>query len=207
MKQLLKCFKLFLGLGLFLLGFSLSQTILAKEEASFFLSPSSGTYQVDEEFQVELKVNASEAITSLKAYLDFDPSVISVSKIETEDNIFPYWWEKESQAGKVQLQASSPSPGFKGENALVAKITFKAINNGTVKIGYNSESLALTLDDKNILNLDKSVQAEFNIEGTPLAPTSGSSIIPKIPALVALVLLVAALAVIFRKNIMRVFQG
>src|SRR3989344_4439044 len=74
--------------------FFLPNQLLAQEGARLYLVPDTQTVEVGNSFTIELRVDAPEEITSIKAYLNFDPSVLSVKSIEPESEIFPYWWEK-----------------------------------------------------------------------------------------------------------------
>ena len=206
MKQFSKYFKSFLVLCLVFSGFIFPGIISAKEGANFFLSPSVGTYKVNEELQVELKFNTSKAVTSVKAYLNFDSSLLAATKIDTENSDFSSWWEntytQENPVGQIKIQASSPSPGFTGEDGLIAKINFKVLKEGTVKISYDSSSLALLLNDENILNLDQSLQGEFKIEGVSFDALSS----PIVQIFIVLVLIAVILGLIFREKILKTFR-
>ena len=198
MKHFLKYFILLLFLSVSFL----SSKILAHEETTFFLSPSSGEYQVNDTFSIELEINSIIGITSLKSYLNFDSSVISVSSIDTTDSVFSTWWENtfDNQEGKVQLQASTPFPGYTGSNGLIARISFRVVDSGTANINYDSSSLALKPDDENILDLTNSLGASFTIPS--LESTTESKTILTITFGVLLALII--LFVIFKKRLIKV---
>ena len=145
------------------------QVIHAQDPAVLILSPSADSYKVNDEFTVELKINSPESITALKAYLNFDPSLLSVIGIDTENSAFPYWWEKDfdidNETGEIKLQASTAFPGYSGNDGLVAKISFRAKSRGAAGIGYSINSLALRPDDKNVLSLAQSTPSTFDING------------------------------------------
>lgn len=152
----------------------LAQVIPGPNEAVFYFFPGDGTFNVDDNFSVDLRVNTSAAIASVKAYLNFDYSFISVTDIDITDSAFSVWWENtyNNSTGEIQLQASMPSPGFIGDG-LIAKINFLAINSGTANVTYDSVSLVLKPDDTNILNLTRSAEASFIISSPPPPPPNG----------------------------------
>ena len=162
---------------IFLIGLLfLPGKIFAQETASFFLSPSSGEYEVNDIVSIDLRINTSAAVTSVKAYLDFDTSTISISNIDTTGSVFSNVWENafDDITGKIMLQVSTNAPGYIGTNGFIAKINFQAINAGSATITYDSSSLALKPDDTNIFNLGSSTGASFTIVEAP-APPPGSS--------------------------------
>jgi len=132
--------------------------------ATFSLSPASGMYGVGEEFDIDLKVQAEESITSVKAYLNYDPSLLQVIGIQSNKDGFPYWWEEEGADGIIKLQASIPSPGFQGEET-IANIKFEVTRAGSVQLAYDFSSLALNAQDENILDIPSSSQARFTLSG------------------------------------------
>src|SRR3989344_3713316 len=125
--------------------FLLSQVSPGPNQALYFVSPSSGAHTVNDTFQVELRIGASTGITSLKAYLDYDPSLIAVTNMTTSLSAFSNWWEDtfDNVAGKLRFQASAPSPGFSGNDGLIAQITFQVMGAGTGNLNYDGTSLAL----------------------------------------------------------------
>lgn len=136
--------------------------------ATFSLSPASGTYGVNEEFNIDLKVQTEDSITSIRVYLNYDPSLLRVLEIQSNKDAFPYWWEEESVDGIVKLQASVPAPGFKGEET-IANIRFEAVGSGSAQLAYDSSSLALNTQDENILDIPSSRQARFTLSNQALS--------------------------------------
>lgn len=149
-----------------------SRTFLAQvtpgvNEAVFYFSGETGTINKNNTSSTELIINTSAAVTSVKAYLNFNSSLLSVTSIDTTNSVFTSWWENSynNTTGRIQLQASLPTPGHNGPG-LVAKINFQAINTGAATITYDAtpgNNLALKIDDTNILNLTRSTGASFTI--------------------------------------------
>jgi len=150
--------------------FFLSYVAPAANETVFYLSPESGNYTVNSAFSISIHANTSAAITSVRAYLNFNSSLLSVTNIDTSGSVFSNWWESSSTAiGKIQLQASTPSPGVSGDG-VVAVITFRALGPGTAVITYDPVSLVLRPDDTNILNLVRSTGASFVLQAADATP-------------------------------------
>ena len=179
----------FLGMFVVLLGGQdfpsrvfLSQVVPGPNESVFFLEPQNSALNVSDIVFVQLKVSTSEAITSTKAYLDFDSTKLSLVDIENTNSDFGTWWEPNfgqlaaeildmNANGKIRLQASTPFPGFNGNNGFIAKLAFQAIGEGTTSITYDPASLALKPDDSNILNLSNSTATSFTIVLSSPTPT------------------------------------
>ncbi|MFH1423816.1 MAG: cohesin domain-containing protein [Candidatus Nealsonbacteria bacterium] len=146
----------------------------AQEEAVFILSPDSGSYNLGDKFSVELKLDSSQPLTSLKSELSFDPSIVKVVDIDSESGVFTYWWEKffDNEKGAIRLQASVPSPGQ--SVGPIATINFQAIKDGQSAVAFNSSSLALKPNDEDIFNLTASVGANFSVFSPMLKQSSSS---------------------------------
>ena len=155
--------------------FFLSQVVPGPNEAAFYFSPDSGEYEENDIFAVELRINTSAAITSIKAYLNFDQTNISVTNLDPTASVFSTEWENtyNNTTGEIKMQRSEPTPGHNGDG-LIAEITFQATNSGEATISYDASCLALKSDDTNILNLTISTEASFTIN-EPEPPPSDST--------------------------------
>ncbi|MFH1423814.1 MAG: cohesin domain-containing protein [Candidatus Nealsonbacteria bacterium] len=148
----------------------LAQVTPAANEAVFYFSPETGAFNTGDSFLVELRMGSSVGIISVNADLNFNSSLMTVVSVSTTDSVFFSWWENSfnNSTGKIQLQASLPSPGFTGDG-LIAIINFRAVAAGTGAISYNAGSLALKTDDTNILNLTRSTGVSFTINPPPIS--------------------------------------
>ncbi len=185
----MKYIKIFFILIIFLVSFLANKT-LAQEEATFLLSPRSGNYNQGDVFSLELKFNSSEPVTSIKSYLNFNPSTIRVESVDSNAGIFPYWWENifNNEEGTIQLQASLPAPGEK--EGLIAKIKFQVIKSGQANITFDASSLALKPSDENILNLTASVGAQFSLFSPSLATMIKSNVLVSVLSGILLILVI-----------------
>lgn len=148
----------------------LAQVSPGANEALYFLSPSDGNFKVNNIFSVELRMGASENVTSIKAYVNFSSSLLSVTNIDIAGGAFQTYWEATSADSQVRIQASQPSPGVNGNDNLVATITFQAATVGTTNLAYDASSLALKADDTNILSIADSATGSYSIT----VPSGGS---------------------------------
>ncbi|MFH1584910.1 MAG: cohesin domain-containing protein [Patescibacteria group bacterium] len=139
-----------------------------------YLVPAETTMDVDEEQVVKVILETEESITSLKAYLTFDPSVLAVASIEAVKETFSYWWESEDGGGMVKLQASEPSPGVSGTTE-IARFTMKGIREGASSLSFHDSSLALSKTDENLLDVEQLFLGSVTIER---GQTPGISIPP-----------------------------
>ncbi|MFH1714026.1 MAG: fibronectin type III domain-containing protein [Candidatus Nealsonbacteria bacterium] len=153
----------------------LSQISPPSGQAVFYLQPASGTYNINDTFALELRtaIHSTSPITSIKAYLDFSPSTLSVTESTTTGSDFTTVWENSynNSTGKIYLQVSVPSPGLTGDRK-IAIIYFQAVSSGAGSVTYDSSSLALKLDDTNVLNLVNSVPAALTINTPPVSDTA-----------------------------------
>ncbi len=151
----------------------LAQVTPGPNEAVFLLSPKEGSFSLDSTFPLQVKISASQGVTSTKAYLDFNPAILSVATMNRQGSVFSNWWEEsfDNTSGKIRLQASTPIPGFQGNNGFIVTLTFRVLSAGTTDITYDQTSLALRPDDINILNLSASEKARFVIT-VPTPPPS-----------------------------------
>lgn len=141
-----------------LFGVSFAQAV---SEASLYFVPSVGTYQKADEFDVELKINSQEPVTSIKAYVTYDPRVFSVRSFQVNGTTFPFWWEKESTPGLLKLQASVPAPGFQGEQTVATLHLKTERKSGDAAIGLDPSSLVLNSNDEDTLHITSSSVARF----------------------------------------------
>ncbi len=150
-------------------GMLLDQKIDAQGEgATFSLYPSSATFDVNDEFKVDLVLNTAVPVTSIKAYLTYDPKLLLLKSIESTNESFPYWWEKEEANGTIKLQASAPFPGIEGK-AQLANLKFQGRQAGAAVLAFDPSSLVLTSQDENIADLASSLKAQFTLTGQPSA--------------------------------------
>ncbi len=129
------------------------------------LSPDSLDYEVGKEVLVGVRIVVPEAITSFRIHLRYDPTLFEVREIKPNTETFPFWWKKEAANGIIALEASTPKPGFQGED-LVAGVVVMAKEAGTKLFEVDEDaSLLLNAQDENILKLqeESSPQSDYTI--------------------------------------------
>ena len=113
-------------------------------QAVYFYLPASANIGTNSDLVVDLRVDSTDEITSVKASLEFDPARLSVVSVDGSSGPFGTIWEQvfDNTAGTISVQRSTPAPGVLGDN-LVVKITFKAkVTLGDTTVGYDTGCFA-----------------------------------------------------------------
>ncbi len=108
------------------------------DKATLAISPSSGEFEVNKEFEVKIILNTkSNNVVAVGAYLSYNPSEIEVVSIKTDNSDFsisnPCLFEGKpceiinhnAQTGKIEIVKGKPTPGVNKSNALVATLSLK----------------------------------------------------------------------------------
>jgi len=150
--------------------------IARAQNASLYLSPSTGTYTVGNTFLVQVKANSGgAAINAAEGTLIFDPDKLEVKSISKTDSIFTLWVQEpifSNSVGTINFAGGKPSPGFTGAAGTIINITFKAKTSGTANLTFAAGSV-LADDGKgtNILaNMGSGTYRLTAREVTPLPP-------------------------------------
>ncbi len=138
-------------------------------EASLFLSPGSGEYQIGSTFLVRVKVNSNGApINAAKAKILFPRGLLEVKSVSKTDSIFTFWPEEpifSNSRGEVNFQGGVPAPGFTGVGTIFA-INFRAKKVGQAKVSF-SEAAVLAADGRGTDILAFIQGATFSITEVP----------------------------------------
>ena len=170
----------------------------AASEANLYFVPSSGTYEKTDEFTVELKLNSQDSITSLKAYITYDPAVLSIESFQVNEAAFPFWLEKESVPGLLKLQASVPAPGFQGEQTIATLRLRTQGKFGDAVILVDPSSLVLNSGDEDVLRISSFSAARFVVGDA--SALSQAQVFLYVGLVVALILCAAVLFMMVRKR-------
>ena len=139
--------------------FSPSQTNAAEGQASIYLSPSQGSFEVGSTFNVSVYVNtAGQSINAVRLDLDFDANLIQVADPTAGSSFISVWAvppEYSNQNGTVHLQGGLPTPGINTASGLITTITFRGKGAGTASVDVLETSQVLANDGlgTDILNL------------------------------------------------------
>jgi len=134
-------------------------------QASFFFSPSSESFTIEEIFSVELKIDtADNDINAAEASIYFPKEKVEVLELSIQDSIFSLWSKEPFVSDSLDLISFSgglPQPGFNGVGKIIT-IKFKAREEGNINF-YFDEGRILANDGKgtNILALLK--EAKYSI--------------------------------------------
>ena len=136
-------------------------------ETHIELLPSSMAYQAGEEITVVVMLHTVEAATSVRIHLSYDVNSLQIKEIKQNTDDFPFWWKQEGSSGLIELEASSPTPGFQGE-ATVATIIFEAVRSGSSEVVMLADtSLVLNVADQNILVAEEFIESPEGIQAGP----------------------------------------
>jgi len=147
--------------------------------ASLYLSPSTGTYTVGNNFSVQVRVNTGGvAINAIDGTLVFNPDKLEVRSVSKSDSILSLWVQEpnfSNSLGTVTFAGGKPTPGYTGASGIIITITFRAktatFETATVSFGGGS---VLADDGKgtNVLtNMGSGVYKLIAREITPIPPT------------------------------------
>lgn len=146
--------------------------------ASLFFSPSSGTYPVNTEFSIRIKINSGgENINAAEGNLIFDKEKIEVIGISKADSIFPLWPigpTFSNKEGTINFGGGLTPPGFTGVQGNVCEITFRTKKVGTADLIFSSGSI-LANDGKGTNILSSIGSGSFIVSPQVEMPVQGQA--------------------------------
>lgn len=120
------------------------QGTIAKE-ASFYVSPSKGSYSVGSTFSVNILIDAEgNAINAAQAIISFPSDKLKITRVSKQSSIFSLWVEEpvySNTKGTISFLGGVPNPGFIGKRGKVIAITFKAKSSGEAKVSFSGEKI------------------------------------------------------------------
>lgn len=163
--------------------------IEAQQDATLALSPSSDSFAINQQFQVQVNLSSGQySVDAVDAIIDYDDEALELVEVE-EGTIFPsYVTSPDTPAGATgrisiggQVNPGSPQ-GFSGNNQLFATLTFKALKQGTTNVTFYIDEES-PRNDTNISQfrqgvdvLSGVVNAQYSIVGavtpTPTIPVA-----------------------------------
>ena len=153
-KKVLKpSFFLFCFLALALV-FSLACSAQSSE-ASLYLSPSDGTYEVGNTFSVKVKLKSEQVPANvIGAEINFNNNELEAVSISKTGSIFSLWTTEptfSNSSGRIVFEGGNPT-AFQGSSGTIITITFRAKVSATTNIAFSSGSvLAADGEGTNIL--------------------------------------------------------
>src|SRR3989344_494286 len=115
------------------------------------LHPPSTVFRSDFEQNIAITVySGGEAINAAKAVLYFDPKLVEVLRIDTEDSFCSQdlFIEKiiDNKKGEVIISCGLPNPGFSGPIGTIAEIVVMAKKDGNFSIRFGNDTQVLAND-------------------------------------------------------------
>jgi len=160
------------SLAIVVLGLSFSSPALAAG-AIMYLSPSSGSYNVDSTFSVTVLVDTGGAqINVVEDLLKFSQNELQVVNISKNGSIFTLWAIEPSfsnSAGTVKFGGGIPAGHYSGSAGKVLTITFKARSQGQADISL-TETKILAADGLGTDIFSGSRGASYAIVAPPPPP-------------------------------------
>jgi hypothetical protein len=113
--------------------------------ASLFFSPSSGSYQIDQNFSVAINVSSPEqSINAVSGVISFPANkleVVSISRVNSRVN---FWTQEPSFSntlGSIDFEGIILNPGFQGQSGEIITIGFRVKGSGVETISLVSGSI------------------------------------------------------------------
>ncbi|MDD4624848.1 MAG: cohesin domain-containing protein [Candidatus Paceibacterota bacterium] len=149
------------------------------DQADFYLSPASGTYEPNSFFSVFVKLNGNgNPINAAEAKISFDPGQLFVSSISKAGSIFSLWTNEpvfSNSQGSISFGGGSPL-AFNGQAGTIIKIVFQAKSSGQAKVRFASGAI-LAADGRGTNVLGEMIGGAYNLK------LSGEAIQPEQPIL------------------------
>jgi hypothetical protein len=154
------------------------------QEASFYVSPETGTFKIGQNFSVSVLINTEgSAINAAQAILYFPTDKIKAVDISKTGSIFSLWTQEPTWSntqGTVSFGGGLPSPGFRGQAGKVITITFQGKSSGEAKVYFGGEAI-LANDQWGTDVFSTSSGGTYTIGSTKVIPLPQSSKVPATP--------------------------
>lgn len=125
----------------------LSQTL--EQKTVSFVIPSRNKYKLNEVFplHIELKDIRTD-INAIQADLSFDPALLEVVEIRTDNSFATLFLQNEydNEKGYARLSGGLPNPGYSKSTGFFGTVYLKAKATGVVEVEYLPTSLVLAND-------------------------------------------------------------
>jgi len=172
---------IYFSLAVVVLGLSFSHPALATG-AIIYLSPSSGSYNVNSTFSVTVFVDTDGAqINAVEGFLKFSQNKLQVVNISKDGSIFTLWAVEPSfsnSAGTIKFGGGIPAGHYSGSAGKVLTITFKARSQGQADISL-TETKILAADGLGTDIFSGSRGASYAIVAPPPPPPPTEEIPPE----------------------------
>jgi len=108
--------------------------------ASLYLTPSTGTYVIDGEFTISVKLNTGgQVVNAAEGSLSYDASLLEAVGINRNGAVFSLWTtEPVASGGNIRFGGGVPMPGYNGTSGHVLSVKFKAKAPGVAQVNFTS---------------------------------------------------------------------
>lgn len=156
---------------LFVIGLALPVTI---DAATLYLSPSSGSYNVGQTFQVSVLVSSpGQPVNAYSGTISFTQQNLAVVSLPQTDSIVSFWVQQPNflnTTGQIIFEGVTFDPGFQGSSGRILTISFRAKAAGSVILSF-TKSAVLAHDGKGTDILTSASGAQYNIRVAEVEPS------------------------------------
>lgn len=137
--------------------------------ASISILPESGSFLMDQNFSVDVVVNAASPVNAVDAKLRFPEDKLEVTEISKEGSIMLLWAEEprfSNASGTIEFVGGLYG-GFVGEKGRIVSVTFRPKEAGAVTIAFE-DTKVLAHDGKGTDILEEKFGATYTIRSKEL---------------------------------------
>jgi hypothetical protein len=152
------------------------------EAATLSFSPSSGSYNIGQTFNVSIYVSsADQAMNAASGVITFSTDKLQITSLSKTSSIVSLWVQEPSFSntnGTVNFEGIVLNPGFQGNSGKIIIITFKVKAAGTASLSISSGSV-LANDGQGTNILQSLGSAQFILKSTSVTePPASESTTP-----------------------------
>jgi len=145
--------------------------VKAAENASLYLSPSSGSFLVGSTFDVSIIINtAGNSVNLIEAELSFPRDKIQIINPSIGKSLVEVWATPptfSNQEGRVYFVGGVPSPGIQTSNGVILTMTFRVIASGGGEIRFGNRTRTLANDGAGTNILGNTAHSSFTFRPVP----------------------------------------
>lgn len=161
--------------------FSVSLALASSASAAgLFFNPSRGNFYKNENFSVNVFVNAEQAINAVQGTVSFPTEYLEAVSVKSNGNsIIDLWVRKPSFSnagdfGNVNFEGVVLNPGFTGSDGRILEVVFRVKKEGLAEINF-SESAVLANNGLGTNVLTSNGKAAFSLLPPRFAPETPAS--------------------------------
>ena len=113
--------------------------------------------ETNQEISVPLKLSSSETMNAAEFFFSFPTDLVEVVSIDT---IYSLWVtgspKFDNITGTLSFEGGLPTPGFSGDNGLIATVVFRTKNAGSGEITIDTEKSRVLANDGLGTNIETS---------------------------------------------------